>query len=510
MNRAFDPLVLSLPGTNGAVPPRNETSEQVQLTEAEPDAVPPPFPLHCLPLAVQAMAEAVCATVRVPASLAGPVALGILSGCVGAGLEVESGPSRTSRPNLYLLVSAASGSGKSEAMRLLATPLLAREQAAVEVHRRAALPNVLADVEMLEAEIGTLKKAAAKLDRADAEARTRLRIHIGENKAARATAEAAMQPPVLVVENVTTEKLAVMLSQRGETLFSLSGDAGSIVNNLLGRYLKEGTDESLYLKSWTGEGERVDRQGRESVTLHRPCLAVLWLTQPDKVERLLSKPALTDGGLLPRFLLCHSGCEPQEMTEDGDGASGVPAEVSAAWEELVGGLLDAYRLRVAPAAVVRPTDAAAALFREHFNASVRRYHAGELRDVNAFRARWTEQGWRIALCLHASLHLADADKRELAEDTARRALEIADWFTRQQLAILANGRAEQTQIRLESLCAKLASHGGVATLRDLRGRNGFDEVEVRSLAVAFPTRIKVETRVGGAKGGRPSELAYLV
>jgi hypothetical protein len=312
------------------------------------------------------------------------------------------------------------------------------------------------------------------------------------------------------VENVTTEKLAVLLSQRGETLFSLSGDAGSIVNNLLGRYLKEGTDESLYLKSWTGDSERVDRLARESVTLHRPCLAALWLTQPDKLERLLENATLAEGGLPPRFLLCHSGCEPQEMPEDSGGASGVSSDVSVDWAELVGALLDAYRLCASPVAIVRPTEAASALFREHFNASVRRYHAGELRDVNSFRARWTEQGWRIALVLHAGTWGVYAASQPLTKDTAEAAIKIADWFTGQQLAILAKGRTEQAEIRLASLCDKLASYDGAATLRDLRTRNGFEAPEVRSLAAAFPSRVQVEMRTAtGTKGGRPSEMAFL-
>ena len=103
----------------------------------------------------------------------------------------------------------------------------------------------------------------------------------------------------------------------------------------------------------------------------------------------------------------------------------------------------------------------------------------------------------------------DADKLELAEDTARCALEIADWFTRQQLAILASGRAERAQNRLEDLCVKLASHGGAATLRDLRTRHGFEDAEVRSLAAMFSNRVKVEMNAIGEKGGRPSWIACL-
>ena len=94
-----------------------------------------------------------------------------------------------------------------------------------------------------------------------------------------------LHSPRLCCEDVTSEKLAVMIAQNGEQLASLSADAGGIVNNLLGRYSKlDRTDEGIYLKAFSGDNCRVDRQGREPVLLQRPCLAALWLVQPDKLE----------------------------------------------------------------------------------------------------------------------------------------------------------------------------------------------------------------------------------
>lgn len=493
-----------VPRGMGAVPDVDDSPRGAEDTAAPPA----PFPLGSLPPVAHAMAEAVGAAVRVPASLAGPVALGLLSASVGAGLRLESGPGRHVRANLYLLPSAASGSGKSEALRLLAAPLLAREREAVEAHRRDVLPTAKADTRLLAGDIQRIEKAAAKA--ADAHSRQLLRDELADKERELAAAEAATQTPVFTVEDVTTERLAVLLARRRETLFSLSSDAGSVINNVLGRYNRtERTDETLYLKSWTGEAVRVDRMGREPVVLHQPCLAALWLVQPDKTESLLAVQALSDGGLLPRFLLCHSGCEPQEMTDDAPTAA-VPAQTSTAWADLVRALLETWHEREGEPALVRPTGAAHALFREHFNASVRRYHAGELRDVNAFRARWTEQGWRIALCLHAGHHGAEAAGWSLDEDTARAALTLADWFAGQQLAILAKGRTERRLARLEGLCARLAGYGGSAPLRDLEKSNGFDPAEVRALALAFPGRVRVEERAAGARGGRPSPAAVLV
>ena len=78
--------------------------------EHEPHAKP--FPLDCLPAAAADMARAICATERVPESLAGICALGILSASIGRALQVQSGPDRFTRGNLYLVGSAESGSGR--------------------------------------------------------------------------------------------------------------------------------------------------------------------------------------------------------------------------------------------------------------------------------------------------------------------------------------------------------------------------------------------------------------
>lgn len=475
--------------------------------DADSPPAPIPFPLECLPPAARDMAAAIVAVERVPSSLAGPVVLGILSGSVGAGLEVQSGPHRRTRSNLYVVASAESGSGKSETLRHADAPLLAFESATLDRWRTETLPGAKADAKLLAGDIQRIEKAAGKAP--DPTARQALRDDLAEKERQLAEAETAMQAPVLTVEDVTVEKLAVMLSRRDETLFSLSSDAGAIVNNLLGRYNKnDRTDETLYLKAWTGEGCRVDRMGRESVVLVRPCLSALWLVQPDKVESLLAVQALTDGGLLPRLLLCHTGCQPREIVAGLDGA-GVDAGPAHRWAATVRTLLETYRLAKV-SALVRPDPEALALFNAHFNSYVRRWHSGELKDVSSYAARWTEQAWRIGLCLHAGRELGNAPEIPLSADTARAALALAEWFSGQQLAILARGRAERKLARVESLCAKLAGYGGSATLRDLEKSNGFESAEVKALAVAFPARLEIKPRAAGPKGGRPSEAAFLV
>jgi hypothetical protein len=78
----------------------------------------------------------------------------------------------------------------------------------------------------------------------------------------------------------------------------------------------------------------------------------------------------------------------------------------------------------------------------HHNEIVKRRRT-DLRDVTIYAARWNEQAWRIAVCLHAGLHGAHAHEHKLELDAANRAIELADWFAAQQLEILFASREKE-------------------------------------------------------------------
>lgn len=411
-----------------------------------------PFPLHCLGETFYAMGKAVCATERVPDSLAGCCALGILSASIGAGLQVQSGESRVTRGNLYILASAESGSGKSETFRHIAKAFLQFEAERLKEWEAHTLPGLLAEKKVLECEIKTLEKSAGKTDGTGA--RDEILSRLKDKLAALKAAEAALFAPTLSCEDVTSEKLAVKFFHNGEQLASLSADAGVIVNILLGRYNKlDRTDEGLYLKAFSGDVCRIDRLSREPVLLQSPCLAALWLTQPDKLESLLAERSLSDGGLIPRILGCHTNCEAREIEED---VQSIPETVSTAYGDLIRCLLETYRLASEPW-TIRPAPEALRAMNAHHNAIVAR-RRGELKDVTSFAARWSEQAWRIAVCLHAAQHGESAHDHRLELDTVGRAMEIANWFVAQQLEILSAGRHKARRAVRDEVLSLLADN----------------------------------------------------
>ena len=191
------------------------------------------------------------------------------------------------------------------------------------------------------------------------------------------------------------------------------------MNILLGRYDKlDRTDEGIYLKAFTGDRCKVDRQSRESVLFESPCLSALWLTQPDKLDSLLGERSLSDGGLIPRILACHTNCEAREIIKD---APEILPAIEKAYSDLIRCLIETYRLADEPF-TIEPAPEALEAMNAHYNAIVKRRRA-DLRDVTIYAARWNEQAWRIAVCLHAAQHGAHAHEHGLELDTANRAID---------------------------------------------------------------------------------------
>ena len=325
-------------------------------------------------------------------------------------------------------------------------------------------PGIAAEYKVLEAEIAKLTKSAGSAN-GPAE-REEIREQLKEKLAARDQIETKLRTPVLSCEDVTREKLAVLLAHNGEQIASLSADALAIVNILLGRYNKlDRTDEGIYLKAFTGDRCKVDRQSRESVLIESPCLAALWLTQPDKLQALLAQHSLSDGGLIPRILACHTHCEAREIVKD---APAIPASVERNYADLIRSLLETYRLAEGPF-TIGPAPEALEAMNAHHNAIVKRRQT-DLHDVNIYAARWNEQAWRIAVLLHAAQHGAQAHDYRLKLDTAKRAIELAYWFAWQQLEILSGSRQKAQREKRDQVLSLLSQKPGIRASDVYRAR----------------------------------------
>ena len=338
------------------------------------------------------------------------------------------------QPTHSALASAESGSGKSETFRLIAAPLVDHEKCLLETWRSETWPQLQSEIRVLDKEIGLLEKKTAKAT--DFMERNRM---LGELKFKLAskddlTRRACM--PCIIAQDVTTERLVVLLRENREVVFSASADARKLVDNLLGRYNPgKTTDESLYLSAYSGDLVRVDRQGRDPVILNKPCLALYWSVQPDLLAKMLGEQSLSVSGFLPRLLVCHTNATPRRIEGEAEILSD---SVRGRWTKQIQELLATFHAAGKPVRIT-PTPEAVAVLNDFYNHIVDR-RATDLADVGAFAARYGENAWRLSVVLHAVQWGAAASRERLTDETAANAVRLMKWFAASQLKILAKGR----------------------------------------------------------------------
>ncbi|MFO1437330.1 MAG: DUF3987 domain-containing protein [Verrucomicrobiaceae bacterium] len=474
----------------------------------EDSAQDEPFPLNCLPGVAGEMARQVVMAALVPDVLAGMNVLGIVSAAIGPGLEVNSGGDRRTRGNLYLMPVAASGTGKGQSHGAIAEPFQKREAARLEEWRQHDRPEACANKAIAEARLAKLTTTAKGT--LTAEQKADLLRELKECHAEIERAERNLREPAWSTEQATKEAIeSLFATSTRETLASLSDEARGAVDVLMGRY-RESTDESIFCQAYSGGPVKIHRKGSPPVVLARPCLALLWALQPDKLRELLESPAMSDSGLMPRFLIADTKAQPQKEPEE---RHCIDERVKTAWAALIDDLLDTYHEPDAKAHTIQPEPEAAKMLREYRNEIVDRMKSdtgGDLADVSIYAARWAENAWRLCVVLHAALHGEDAWRENLAPDTAAKALRLMRWFSEQQLRLLAAGREDKLTKRLEKLRELLAlKPERQCNLSELERRHAFTPAEVQRLAAQFPGVLVIEKLSTGGSG-RPPVVARLL
>jgi hypothetical protein len=456
------------------------------------------FPTDVLPPVIRDIIRETSRVTQTPDALGAVVALGILSAAFGGGLLVRSGGGRITPPNLFLLGIARSGTGKSRAFSIVAEPLLKAEQETLGRWIEHEKPRIETELRVTTKRAEAKEKEAAK--EPDSHARQMLTRELQSLEEEKQRLERERDAhPCFSVGDVTREKLSQALSgQPGEALASLSADARGIIGVVMGRYSNgKSSDEDIYLSGYSGDSIKVDRLSRAPVMLHAPRLSLVWLIQPDIARALSEDERMTESGLLPRLLLCDVKAESADEPED---FPQMDLSIADAWSFLIRELLAEYRENGSSPRTIDVMPDAREVLRTFTNESKARMRpGGDLRDVDSYVARWGENAWRMALCLHGAIHGKNAHQHSLGLREATSAVEIIRWFSRAQLDVLATSRSDKAKVRLGRVSDILRAAGGCQTLRILRKSNGFEEEEVRALAARFPNLLRLETKKTGGR-----------
>jgi len=236
----------------------------------------PPFPADLFPDALARFFRAVGTATNSPPDYVGTMAIGILSGAIGAAYALDVKEGYTEPTSLYTAAVARKGDGKTPALSHLIPPLVAEQ-----VKRR----------------------------------------------------EAGIKAPAFV-DDATVEKMTEYLQKWPRGLLMVRDELSALLGGFNQYKAKgQGADRSFYLKAHSGTPVQVGRKDKdaEEVFVPHPCLSITGGIQPTVLARYTAD---SDDGLFDRFLFCY----PDPLPMAGENGASVPCELRTGWARVVGAL----------------------------------------------------------------------------------------------------------------------------------------------------------------------------
>ena len=413
-----------------------------------------------------------------------PFLLGSLSTAGARGLEVESFKDKHSRPNLYIVIEAESGTGKSEIGKRVFGPHFDYDYESRQRFDSNDFPSLVTSLRIVEAK---LKKAerGERLSESEITNLVKEKLQI----------EKKMHGPRYVVEDCTQEALEQIISQQNGVLSLISSDARNVAKNLLGRHRKGSTEEDIFLKGWSGDSFSVDRISRGSIPpVREPCLSMTLALQPD-LFRALVKPELVGSGFFPRILPARS-CE-------GFSSHCLPRRydpgIVTRYSDHIRSTFSFYRSAARPFQFPMSAEARNVMNQFHGEASQLAVQDPSL--ASCYR-RWAEQACRIAVCIQLGFWGQKAHTYQLDVYCAQKAVALMRWFGGQQQELLHDISEEKKKTLSDRLLDLVQSHPEGISVRDAYKKLYTTKGVVNSLVDELPQleRISVQT------GGRPSDV----
>ncbi len=469
------------------------TDRAAQATNTEENEPPadkeiPDFPVDCLPPVLRDMALAIADVCQVPIGMAAPMLLAVASASIGNGVQLRFARGNVTHANLFILISKVSGSGGSVTFKHALAPFVGYQKMIRKEFEENEKPRLDAE----HADLSQQSEAAKReLKDSFGPARSAIVDRLTACNQKIAEVEKRQAGKVIFVTDITPEKLAEIMSLNGEVMAHFNPDAGDALGIILGTRYGSGksTNDSLWLKGYTGEPSAIYRKNSPSLHLNEPCLSVLFVATPETVSELYQNKQLCTGGLLPRFLSCNPGAQriPLALSDFGESRK-LPTEATQPYEALIFSALAAYRMPSdaelgKPEEPVEPTlincteGASKACVEDDKTACE---NSAETSDP--FAARHMENAARLAIVLHTAKHaeirpnpakpghynsMLHGHARDLDEETMRNALQIRDWFSLHQKSLREPERVAAEDSVWEKAQEFMRDHPAGATARDL-------------------------------------------
>jgi Protein of unknown function (DUF3987) len=446
--------------------------------------------------------------VQIPALLPTTCALVSISAVLMRGLRCWANKGWV-YPNLYALLGATSGIGKTLVYNEAARPLLELdsqlllETKELKANLRTELGIIESTIKVKISEHEKAMRKGVKLDEPDlAEFKSELaELH----QAKQEIEEQLKKRRSLWTTDFTSEALGALLQDNDEQMSVHSDEGGVALFNIEGKYNDGGqTDDILLCSAFSGGTHKVDRISREPVILIHPRCSLLLLTQPDLLHRAFRNERFVVGGLLARVFAMD--CKLKMQPELPEGHDPINKNLTAKWNKEIKALYHQFRCAKEPY-TVQVAKEARIRARRHYNAIAFMVRHHRLSDIDNFVARWTEITWRVAPVIHAICYGTECDKVVLSGETYDGAVAITKIFFLEQLKVLQAlrvNRLHNTHAHLQTLFQE--RQNAPITLREL-GRHGLGKDIIESCVKTYPEIYGFRKRKNPR--GEPSTLLFL-
>ena len=248
------------------------------------------FPIEVLPDSIRNYCVAVSEATQTPIDMAGVIALSVLALAMQRKYQIAGKTDWIEPLNLYAMVVAEPSERKSAVINQMIKVIHAFELNYNESH---ALEREKSEIEY-QALISKRNKLVKDVEKGKAQSSDLDEVITKLNGFKR------IRKLVLTADDVTPEVLANKLKEQDECLSIISSEGG-IFDVLSGAYSKI-VNIDILLKAYSGDYVRVDRIGRESISLKKPKLTILLMVQPKVLENILNNQIFSGRGLNARFL----------------------------------------------------------------------------------------------------------------------------------------------------------------------------------------------------------------
>ena len=262
----------------------------------------PDYPVDVLPDVGKQMVSEVAEVAQIDAGLPGILYQSVLSACLGGKVTVDL-KSHTEPCHEFFAGILPSGERKSSVGNEMSRPLY-EYQNERQLEMRDEIRDALNKHKILEVRLAKTQKQAANAE----DQRERFKLTAEAAAIAKQMADEPVPPtPVFIVDDTTTEKLGLLMSENNQSMAVISCEGG-IFKLINGLYNDRDGNFDLYLKAHAGDPWSSHRIGRDSTSMDKPALTLGLAIQPDVLDEIGQNKHFRGRGLLARFLftMCKS------------------------------------------------------------------------------------------------------------------------------------------------------------------------------------------------------------